>query len=165
MAHVLIAYASKKGSTAEIAEAIGRELRAAGHTTDVSELGAVQSLAGYSGVVVGGPMYMGKVLGVGIFAGHYAAELAKLPVAGFVAGLAAVSKEPEGMAQAGAALRAALGPVRLVDEAVFAGKLDPGKLSFFEGWATKKAKSPVGDFRDWAAISAWAQEIPGKMKL
>jgi menaquinone-dependent protoporphyrinogen oxidase len=165
MAHVLIAYSSKKGSTAGIAEAIGKELQAAGHTADVTELGAVQSLATYNAVVVGGPMYMGRLLGVGIFVKHHTADLGRVPVAGFIAGLAAVSKDPAAIASAGTALREALGPVRPVAEAVFTGKLDPEKLSFFEGWATKKAKSPVGDFRDWEAISAWARELPGKMGI
>ena len=63
MAHILIAYASRNGSTAEIAQAIGKELQAAGHAADVVEMGAVPSLSGYNAVVIGGPLYMGKMVG------------------------------------------------------------------------------------------------------
>ena len=164
MSHILITYASKKGSTAEIAQAIGKELQAAGHTADVAEVGTVASLAGYNAVIIGGPMYMGKMVGdVGKFVKRHRNELAKLPVAGFTVGLTPVSKDPAAMANAEKALRDALAPVQPVAEAVFAGRLDPEKLSWFQNWITKKVKSPVGDFRDWPAIAAWARELPGKM--
>ena len=79
MSHILITYASKKGSTAEIAQAIGKELQAAGHTADVAEIGTVASLAGYNAVIIGGPMYMGKMVGdVGKFVKRHRNELAKL---------------------------------------------------------------------------------------
>ena len=69
------------------------------------------------------------------------------------------------MANAEKALRDALAPLQPVAQTVFAGRLDPEKLSWFQKWITKKVKSPVGDFRDWAAIAAWARELPGKMKV
>ncbi|MGD0081234.1 MAG: flavodoxin domain-containing protein [Methanoregula sp.] len=166
MAHILITYASKKGSTAEIAQAIGKELQAAGHAADVVETGTVASLAGYNAVVIGGPMYMGRMVSdVGKFVKRHRDELTKVPVAGFIVGLAAVSKDPAGIAWAEKALHASLAPLKPVAETIFAGRLDPAKLSWFQNWITKKVKSPVGDFRDWAAIGAWAQELPGKMGI
>ena len=166
MAHILIAYASRNGSTAEIAQAIGKELQAAGHAADVVEMGAVPSLSGYNAVVIGGPLYMGKMVGdVGKFVKRHRNELSKLPIAGFTVGLTPVSKDPAGMANAEKALRDALAPLQPVAQTVFAGRLDPEKLSWFQKWITKKVKSPVGDFRDWAAIAAWARELPGKMKV
>jgi len=163
MARILVAYASKKGSTTEIAQAIGKELEASGHVVDVAKMGTVTSLTGYNAVVIGGPMYVGKIDGMGKFAKRHSTELARVPVAGFVVCLAAASRDPEGMAWAKKALHAALDPLRPVAEMVFAGRLDPAKLSWFQNWMIKKAKSPVGDFRDWTAIAAWARELPGKM--
>jgi menaquinone-dependent protoporphyrinogen oxidase len=58
MAKILVAYASKQGSTAEIAQAIAKELQAAGHTADAADVTGIASLEGYAGVVIGGPMYM-----------------------------------------------------------------------------------------------------------
>jgi menaquinone-dependent protoporphyrinogen oxidase len=165
MARILVAYATKKGSTAEIAEAIAKELQAVGHTTDAVEIAKGASPAGYDAVVIGGPMYMGKIDGMGKFVKRHSTELARVPVAGFVVCLAAAAKDPEGMAWAEKALHAALAPLQPVAETVFAGRLDPSKLSWLQKWMIEKAKSPVGDFRDWTAIAAWARELPGKMKV
>lgn len=164
MARILVAYASKKGSTAEIAQAIGKELQAAGHTADVAEMRTVTSLAGYNAVVIGGPIYLGKIVGdVPKFVKRHRNALAKLPVAGFTVGVIPVSKDPAGMARVEETLLAALAPLQPVAKMVFAGRLDPARLSWFQNWITKKVNSPFGDFRDWAAIAAWARELPGKM--
>jgi menaquinone-dependent protoporphyrinogen oxidase len=45
------------------------------------------------------------------------------------------------------------------DIAVFHGALDASKLNFLEKWVLNRIKTPVGDFRDWDAIGAWAAEI------
>ena len=164
MAYILIAYASRTGSTAEIAQAIEKELQAAGHAADVMDMGTVTSLSGYNAVVIGGPIYMGRMVSdVGKFVKRHRDGLAKVPVAGFIVALAPVSKDPAGIEWAGKALHAALAPLQPMAEIIFAGRLDPAKLSWFQKWITKKVKSPVGDFRDWAAIAAWARDLPGKM--
>ncbi|MCX6683707.1 MAG: flavodoxin [Methanoregula sp.] len=146
-----------------MAQAIGKELEASGHVVDVAEMGTVTSLTGYNAVVIGGPMYVGKIDGMGKFAKRHSTELARVPVAGFVVCLAPVTKDPVDREYAQKALRASLAPLQQVAEMVFAGRLDPAKLSWFQKWMIKKAKSPVGDFRDWTAIAAWARELPGKM--
>ncbi len=165
MARILVAYATKHGSTAEIAQAIRKELLAAGHIIDVMEMGTVASLEGYNAVIIGGPMYLGKMVGAGKFVGRLADELKKLPVAAFIVGISPVSKDPTSMEYTEKALHAALSPLQPVVEAMFAGRLDPAGLSWLENWMTKKAKSPVGDFRDWTAIAAWARELPAKMGI
>jgi menaquinone-dependent protoporphyrinogen oxidase len=50
---ILVAYASRAGSTAEVAEVIGRVLREGGPEVDVCPVGAVHSLAGYDALVFG----------------------------------------------------------------------------------------------------------------
>jgi menaquinone-dependent protoporphyrinogen oxidase len=166
MARILVAYASKTGSTTEIAQAIAKELQAAGHVVDITEVGSVTSLSGYNAVIIGGPVYMGKMMGeVGKFVRRHYNDLKDLPVAGFIVGLGPVSKEPASIMQAEKVLHAALDPLKPVAVTAFAGRLDPEKLSWFQKWITKKVKSPVGDFRDWTAIAAWAKELPGKLIL
>jgi len=160
MARILVAYASKKGSTTYIAQVIGKELLV-NHMVVVEELGDVTSLDGYNAIVIGGPMYMGKMVGdVGKFVRRHYNEMKKLPVAGFIVSLAPVSKDPAQMASAQKALHAALDPLHPVVETIFGGKVDPAKLSRFQNWITKKVKTPVGDFRDWTAIAMWARELP-----
>jgi menaquinone-dependent protoporphyrinogen oxidase len=88
---ILVADASRKGSTAGIAQVIGDELISEGYAVDVIEMKTVTSLAGYHAVVIGGPVYTGKVTGdVALFVTANKDELSRLPVAGFVAGIAPV---------------------------------------------------------------------------
>jgi hypothetical protein len=54
---VLVTYASKHGSTKEVAEAIGATLRSLGSRVDVAAAGGVKDLAGYDAVVVGSAVY------------------------------------------------------------------------------------------------------------
>ena len=42
---------------------------------------------------------------------------------------------------------------------MFFGALDHEKLGFGERMMVKAVKAPQGDFRDWDAIAAWADEI------
>src|SRR4051794_41276382 len=55
---VLVAYASKHRSTAEIAEVIADELREQGVGVDLREAGAVEDLSSYAAVVLGSAVYM-----------------------------------------------------------------------------------------------------------
>src|SRR5438477_3803419 len=55
---VLVAYGTKFGSTAEIAEAIGTTLRVAGLEVDVKRAGQVGSLEPYRAVVLGSAVYV-----------------------------------------------------------------------------------------------------------
>jgi len=165
-ARILVAYATRNGSTAGIAQAIGKELASAGQTVEVAEIKNISTLAGYNAVVLGGPLYMGSVVKeVAKFAGQYREQLAKMPVAAFAVGLAPKNPDPGAVGQAADALHAAITPLQPVASIVFAGKLDPAKLSFVQRKMTEFVKSPVGDFRDWNAISAWAKELPAKMGI
>jgi menaquinone-dependent protoporphyrinogen oxidase len=156
---------NEKGIHCRDRTGIAKELQAAGHTADAVEIAKGASPAGYDAVVIGGPMYVGKIDGMGKFVKRHTMELARVPVGGFVVCLAAAAKDPEGLAWAEKVLHAAFEPLRPVAEMIFAGRLDPSKLSWLQKWVTEKTKSPVGDFRDWTAIAAWARELPGKMKV
>jgi menaquinone-dependent protoporphyrinogen oxidase len=163
-ARILVAYTTRNGSTAEIAQAICRELVSAGHTVDLNEIKKVSTLAGYAAIVIGGPLYMGSVdSAVGKFVGNNHEQLLKMPVAAFVVGLAPKNPDPGAVEAAMAALRKSLGPVTPVSSVLFAGKLDPAKVNFVMRKFLEMAKIPAGDFREWDAIAAWARELPVKM--
>ena len=164
MARILVAYASKKGSTAEIAQAIGKELQVAGHIVDVTEMKSVLSIEGYNSVVIGAPFYMGSIMAdAGKFIARYEVALTKVPVAAFAVGLAPLGKDPADRDNAMKKLQKTLEPLIPVAMTIFAGRLDLTKLSWFQKWITEKVKSPVGDFRDWTAIAVWARELSAKM--
>ncbi|MBP1929459.1 menaquinone-dependent protoporphyrinogen oxidase [Methanolinea mesophila] len=163
---ILVAYVSPKGSTAGIAEAIGDELRLAGYRVDVTELKEVSSLESYQAVIIGGPFYMGKIVGdVKKFVGRFRDALGTLPVAAFAVGVAPVNATPADIEKAREIFHSTLDPVKPVAEALFAGKIDREKLSFVQKWMVEKVKAPIGDFRDWDAIAAWARELPGKFGM
>ncbi len=56
---ILVVYATRSGSTAEVAEALAAEFRAAGMEVDVSTAASDPDPSQYAAVVVGGPMIMG----------------------------------------------------------------------------------------------------------
>lgn len=165
-ARILVAYATRNGSTAEIAQAIGKELTTAGFVVSVAEIKTVSTLADYTAVVIGGPLYMGSVDGaVGKFIGKNREQLLKLPVAAFAVGLAPKNPNPVAIEEAMGSLKKSMDPVEPVASTLFAGKLDPAKVNFVMRKFLEMAKIPAGDFRDWEAIAAWAKELPGMMKL
>jgi menaquinone-dependent protoporphyrinogen IX oxidase len=57
MERILVTYATKSGSTREIAECIGKELTALGAHADVLPIREVTDIASYSSVIVGGLLY------------------------------------------------------------------------------------------------------------
>ena len=163
-ARILVAYAPRKGSTAGIAQAVGKQLVSAGHTVDVAEMKTVTTVEGYNAVIIGAPMYMGSIVqDAGKFVGRSRDQLTKLPVAAFAVGMAPASNDAKKVEESMKALHASLAPLKPLPATMFAGKLDPTKLSFIQRKMTEFVKSPTGDFRDWNAIAAWARELPKKM--
>ncbi|NLX49481.1 MAG: flavodoxin [Methanospirillum sp.] len=158
---ILVAYATKHGSTAGVAEAVARELAAAGLEAAGAEFPAVDSLEGYDGVVLGAPIYAGKPLDLADFVARHREALGRLPVAAFAVGITPVgaAPKPERIEQARKALIDAVEPLRPVAAALFAGALDPSKMGLAERAVTRLIGSPTGDFRDWDAIAAWAREV------
>lgn len=158
---ILVAYATRHGSTAGVAEAVARELTVAGFEARAVAFPAVDSLEGYDGAVLGAPLYVGAPLDLSPFVTRYRITLARMPVAAFAVGLtpAAPDPKPEQVERARKALIDALSPIRPVAAALFAGAIDPAKMGFVERAATWVLRAPRGDFRDWDAIGAWARSL------
>ena len=164
---VLVAYATKHGATAEIAEKIGQVLREAGLQVDVQAADRVGDLSAYQAVVLGSAVYIGQWRKEAAkFLTAHETALAGRPVWLFSSGPTGQG-DPVELAQ-GWRFPAKLQPIadriRPRDIAVFHGAVDLNKLSFLDKWMLKNVKAPVGDFRDWEAISAWAAAIAGELK-
>jgi len=84
---VLIAYATRYGSTQEVAERIAATLRQAGLQVEVQAARQVRTLEGYRAVVLGAPLYIGSWLkDARRFLTKHQAALAQVPVAMFTLG-------------------------------------------------------------------------------
>jgi len=160
--HVLVAYATKYGATAEIAEKIGQALRQAGLRTDVLPANRVSDLTPYKAVVLGSALYIGqwrKEAATFLRANEKA--LAERPVWLFSSGPTGEG-DPVALTQGWhfpKSLQPIADRIRPRDIALFHGALDAKKMNLIEKWMIKNVKAPVGDFRDWDAIDAWARAI------
>jgi menaquinone-dependent protoporphyrinogen oxidase len=154
----LITFASRHGSTSEIADALAEELRLAGRSVAVRPVEEVEDLANYEAVIVGSAVYMGNWLPEARhFVERHREVLATVPVWLFSSGpLGEGDLQPHGdPAQLDAMMRA----IHARDHRLFVGKLDPSELGFGERLMAKVVRTPEGDFRDWGAIRAWARKI------
>jgi menaquinone-dependent protoporphyrinogen oxidase len=164
---VLVVYASKYGATAEIAEKIAQVLRQAGLHTDVFPADRVRDLSPYRAVVLGSAVYIGKWrTEAERFLQDHEKALAERQVWLFSSGPTGEG-DPVELAQ-GWRFPAALQPIadriRPRDIAFFHGSANEKKLNFLEKWILKNVKAPLGDFRDWESITAWATGIADALR-
>ena len=155
---ILVAVASRHGSTAEIAAAIAEELTAAGHTVDVRDVRTAGDPAPYGAVVLGSAVYMGSWLPEATaFVEEHADRLHAVPVWLFSSGpLGADPPQPAGEPNMLGELVEETGAV---EHRLFVGRLDKHALGLGERAVAGLVHAPAGDFRDWAAIRAWARAI------
>jgi menaquinone-dependent protoporphyrinogen oxidase len=156
---VLVAFETKKGSTREIAETIAEEIRAAGWDAEAVDIKDSPNPEDYSHVIAGGPIYMGSIKGLRSFVDGHETALKERLVGAFAAGMFFAVDDEEKHASGRKALDEAIAPLAPEHRGYFAGKIDPEKLSLIEKAMIKMVKSPVGDYRDWAAVRSWAQEV------
>jgi menaquinone-dependent protoporphyrinogen oxidase len=160
---ILVGYATRYGSTQEVAEVVAGVLRDAGLNVDLRLLKDVRSLDGYAAVVMGAALYMYHWNKDALkFLPRHRDALSRLPV--FVFSLGPIHDEPKEFEDARAQLDADLAKekwFRPVEIEMFAGKFDPAKLPFP---VNKMAgKEPASDARDWEAIRAWATALAGTL--
>ena len=157
---VLLAVASRHGSTREIGDAVATVLRRAGLEVDVLDPDEVEDTATverYDAVVLGSSVYVGRwAASARALVDRCGAALAARPVWLFSSGGLGVPVVPAGDPDETASLLVRLGAR---GHRSFAGRLDPGGLSLAERAVVALVRAPEGDFRDWDAIEAWATEV------
>ena len=154
---ILIAYATRYGSTREVAERIAATLREGGLAVDTQPVKLVRTLDGYRGVVVGAPLYMFDWLKEARdFLSRHRAALATRPVAVFALG--PTEDKEKDWQETREQLEKVLAKfpwLKPVAVELFGGKFDPARLTFPYNLIPALKRMPVSDIRDWDVIRNW----------
>ena len=157
---VLVAYGSKHGATAEIAEALGMALRVAGLEVDVQRARRVRSPASYRAVVLGSALYVGRWRREAMRLLRRA-ELRECDVWLFSSGPVGADEgdpkererwtTPKRVQEMAADLGA--------HEHVVFGGMVAEDAGFIRKRMARKIPAELRDRRDWHEIEAWARSI------
>jgi menaquinone-dependent protoporphyrinogen oxidase len=158
---LLVAYATRYGSTQEVAETVAAVLGEGGLEVFLQPMHEVTTLAPYDAVVLGAAIYSTHWHpDAHRFLSQHQETLRQQPVAIFALGPLSTGKAA--MQQSHRQLDKELQKypwLKPVALEMFAGKIDPSKLGFFERLVT-----PASDHRDWAAIRAWAKALSAQLQ-
>ena len=159
---VLVAVASKHGSTEEIAEEVGRVLADTGIDNEVRPVEDVEALDGYDAVVLGSAVYMGSWMDIAKhFVERHGEALAIRPVWLFSSG--PIGNPPHPKPDHAVDIGHIVAVTGAREHRLFCGRLDHHSLSFGERAVMLSVHAPEGDHRDWDAIAAWGHDIAGEL--
>ncbi|MGW6058094.1 flavodoxin domain-containing protein [Streptomyces sp. NPDC055189] len=159
---VLVAYATKNWSTAEIARTITEVLCKEGLQAELCLVSGVCDVRAYDAIVLGSPLYAGRWhKDARRFVRRNASALAERPLWLFSSGPLDASAGERDIPPVPAARRAL---VRLGarEHVTFGGCLKEGAKGRVARMIVKSGRG--GDFRDFERISAWAQRIGGTLQ-
>ena len=153
---ILVTYATRAGSTAEIAAAIGETLAGRGYVVDVKPVKEKPDLAGYASVVMGSAIRMGSWLPEAVnFLKANQTALSALPVSLFTVHMLNTGADDASRAARQGYLKAVRPLLPGAEEVYFEGRMDFARLSFLDRTIARMVKSVEADQRDWAAIRSW----------
>ncbi len=153
---VAIVVASRHGSTTEIGHAMADRLKHRGLTVSVTEP-VDADIEGADAVIIGSAVYAGSwVKDARSFVDDHTKELATVPVWLFSSG---PLDDPDTGAMGADKIQGLTDRTHAIGHHVFAGRLDRDELGLAERLVAKMVHAPDGDFRDWADIAEWADQI------
>ena len=158
--NVLVAYASRAGSTAEIAESVGKTLRAAGLEVTVCACADISAVGEYDAVVLGSAVYVGRWEHDAIaFLQRWGDQLPPGLTWLFQSGPCGPDAD-EQPCETPRKVTRLIQRFGLGEPVTFGGRLDPAAA---KDWLSRQVAkgANAGDFRDWDAITGWAQRCAG----
>lgn len=154
---VLVAVASRHGSTREIGDAVGEVLHDGGFDVTVADPDDVDTVEPYGAVVLGSSVYVGRwSASARAMVDRCACCLVSRPVWMFSSGPVGYPLAPEAIADEVPGIVARL---HARGHRTFPGRLDTGALGLAERAAVALLQAEPGDFRDWADVTDWASGI------
>jgi menaquinone-dependent protoporphyrinogen oxidase len=158
--HILVSYATRAGSTAEIAAAIGENLRLRGFCVEVEPMKEKPSINGFRAVVLGSAVRMGKWLPEAVdYIKANQAELKTIPTALFTVHMLNTGTDDTSNANRRGYLNAVRPLLNKPTEGYFKGKVDYSCLSFIDRRIAEMTKVVEADNREWHKIRNWAKAI------
>jgi menaquinone-dependent protoporphyrinogen oxidase len=158
---IIVAHTTKQDSMRDAAEVIGAALRKAGLEVSVEPIGAIDSLKGYAGVVVGGPLHLVRWDKDGrAFLDRHRPALAERLVAIFALGSFPDREKEHEEAQARLESELTDYPwLTPVAVQVFGQKFDPVHLSEHFWPISAKGRKPASQKWHWTEIGNWGTEL------
>ncbi|QLY28545.1 flavodoxin domain-containing protein [Nocardia huaxiensis] len=166
----LVAYASRYGSTREIAEQVAAVLRAAGLDTDCRPMNDIRTVDEYRAFVLGAPFYYGRwPRPARRFLSRFGHVLAHRDVAVFATGQVDPQQPVEEIREQLDAMLAHYDWLRPFLLGMFGGRWDPAGLSWPMRMLRKLPASPLRvlpatDLRNWEDIKTWADRVAADLK-
>jgi menaquinone-dependent protoporphyrinogen oxidase len=159
---ILVAYATRTGSTVGVAAAIGESIAGRGYVVDVKPVNEDPDPAAYTAVIIGSAVNGGKWLPEAVeFVHKHQQTLSKSPVGLFCVHIMNLGDDKTSQKNRLAYLNEVRSMVTPADEAFFSGMgIDPKNTSPILRWILLALKiMPDGDCRDWAKIRSWGQSV------
>jgi menaquinone-dependent protoporphyrinogen oxidase len=158
---VLVAVASRHGSTREIGDAIAEVLADSGFEVEVADPDDVDTVEPYGAVILGSSVYVGRwAASARAMVDRCACCLVSRPVWLFSSGPVGTPPAPESEPEEVARIMTRL---RARGHRTFPGRLDTGGLGLAERAAVALLQAEQGDFREWADIADWAAAIAAEL--
>lgn len=158
MTKVLVATASRHGSTAEIADTIGAILTGNGFLVEIRRMQDVDTLYPYDAYVLGSAVYMGSWLhDAQRFVDEHAELIRTRPTWLFSSG--PIGRPPHDAASESFDSEQLTSETGARDHHLFGGRLDKSQLALRERALASVLRVPSGDYREWDAVAAWATAI------
>lgn len=160
---VLVAYASRGGSTRELAEQVAQVFEQSGLSVDLQPASAIHDVGSYRAVVLGSALYFQHLMPEARqFLSAHAPLLAMRPLALFSVGAEMRKGTPEARAAAARWVGQSLGSLpELQPIAIehFAGAVELRRLGLWWRLLVLATFGERGDWRDIAAVRAWSSAL------
>lgn len=164
---VLVTYGSKYGATEEIAAKVADILIDCGFLTDFLSARDVEDVSLYKAVILGSAVYIGQWHKDAVrFIKKNQTELQFIPFWIFSSGPTGEGSPQELVQgwQLPKNIQAIVDTIQPRGITVFHGDLKSDKISGIERWMIGKVNAPIGDFRNWQDITAWARSIADSLR-